>query len=127
MQNVLDTGKQMGHIVSMPRCARLDAPGVLHHVIGRGIEKGKIFLTQHDRNDFLSRLATLAQEGSLSIYAWREKGYIFTGCRRTMCPHRSSVMRIGIAFLEYTTIMSYTLSAFFSRASINLITASHTT
>ena len=70
MQKLLDTGKQMGHIVSMPRCARLDAPGVLHHVIGRGIEKGKIFLTHHDRNDFLSRLATLAQEGSLSIYAW---------------------------------------------------------
>jgi len=28
----------------MPRLARLDAPGVLHHVMGRGIEKRKIFL-----------------------------------------------------------------------------------
>ncbi len=26
----------------MPRLARLDAPGVLHHVMGRGIEKRKI-------------------------------------------------------------------------------------
>lgn len=33
----------------MPRSARLDAPGVLHHVIGRGIEKGPIFLTDEDR------------------------------------------------------------------------------
>lgn len=27
----------------MPRKARLDAPGTLHHVIGRGIEGTKIF------------------------------------------------------------------------------------
>ena len=26
----------------MPRQARLDAPGTLHHVIVRGIEKGRI-------------------------------------------------------------------------------------
>ncbi len=28
----------------MPRLARLDAPGVLHHVMGRGIGRKKIFL-----------------------------------------------------------------------------------
>lgn len=54
----------------MPRSARLDAPGVLHHVIGRGIEKRPIFLTDEDRNDFLSRLGLLAEEGCLQIYAW---------------------------------------------------------
>lgn len=27
----------------MPRKARIDAPGALHHVIVRGIEGGKIF------------------------------------------------------------------------------------
>lgn len=54
----------------MPRTARLDAPGVLHHVIGRGIEKRKIFLTDQDRNDFLSRLALLAEEGCIKVYAW---------------------------------------------------------
>jgi putative transposase len=54
----------------MPRSARLDAPGVLHHVIGRGIERRKIFLQDQDRNDFLSRLASLAQDDSLKIYAW---------------------------------------------------------
>ena len=30
----------------MPRLARLDAPGVLHHVMGRGIERRKIFLVK---------------------------------------------------------------------------------
>lgn len=54
----------------MPRSARLDAPGVLHHVIGRGIEKGPIFLTDEDRNDFLSRLSLLVEEGCLKVYAW---------------------------------------------------------
>jgi putative transposase len=54
----------------MPRSARLDAPGVLHHVIGRGIEKRPIFLTDEDRNDFLARLGHLAEEGWFSVYAW---------------------------------------------------------
>jgi len=30
----------------MPRLARLDAPGVLHHVIIRGIERRKIFISE---------------------------------------------------------------------------------
>ncbi len=54
----------------MPRLARLDAPGVLHHVMGRGIEKRPIFLTDEDRNDFLSRLGHLAEEGWFKVYAW---------------------------------------------------------
>ncbi len=37
----------------MPRLARLDAPRVLHHVMGRGIERRKIFLSDIDRNDFI--------------------------------------------------------------------------
>jgi len=44
----------------MPRLARLDAPGVLHHVIGRGIERKEIFLGVKDRNDFLGRQVTIA-------------------------------------------------------------------
>ena len=54
----------------MPRLARLDAPGVLHHVIGRGIERKKIFLNNRDRNDFIARLAQLAEDDSMDIYAW---------------------------------------------------------
>jgi putative transposase len=54
----------------MPRQARLDAPGVLHHVMGRGIEGTKIFRNQKDRQDFLSRLEDLAQEKAWGIYVW---------------------------------------------------------
>src|SRR3989339_1487158 len=54
----------------MPRLGRLDAPGVLHHVMGRGIEKRKIFLGDEDRNDFIDRLSALVQKGAIEIYAW---------------------------------------------------------
>ena len=54
----------------MPRQARLDAPGVLHHVIGRGIEGKEIFMNNKDRNDFINRLSLLVEDGSLDIYAW---------------------------------------------------------
>ena len=46
------------------------APGVLHHVIGRGIERRKIFLKRFERNDFIARLAQLAEDGSMAVYAW---------------------------------------------------------
>jgi hypothetical protein len=37
----------------MPRQARIDAPGALHHVIVRGIERCKIFRSGYDRQNFL--------------------------------------------------------------------------
>ena len=54
----------------MPRGPRLDAPDVLHHVIARGIERGRIFSTDADRLDFLTRLGDLVTETQTSIYAW---------------------------------------------------------
>jgi len=50
--------------------ARLDAPGVLHHVMIRGIERRKIFRNEKDCEDFLSRLSTLLPETETSCYAW---------------------------------------------------------
>ena len=46
----------------MPRKARIDAPGALHHVIVRGIERKKIFRSDSDRNNFVNRLAELIPE-----------------------------------------------------------------
>ena len=54
----------------MPRQPRLDAPGALHHVMGRGIERTTIFRTDQDREDFLNRLADLCMDGNLIVYAW---------------------------------------------------------
>ena len=54
----------------MPRLARLDAPGVLHHIMGRGIERNKIFINDKDREDFIERLSAMAEEGAMDVYAW---------------------------------------------------------
>ena len=54
----------------MPRLARLDAPGVVHHVIVRGIERRKIFWDEEDRKDFVERLEDLLPESGTACYAW---------------------------------------------------------
>src|SRR5512137_2271763 len=54
----------------MPRQARLDAPGVLHHVMVRGIERRAIFRDEGDRADFVGRLAALVPATGLTVYAW---------------------------------------------------------
>jgi putative transposase len=54
----------------MPRKARLDAPGVLHHIIIRGIERRKIFRDDKDKADFTERLADLLPKTSTICYAW---------------------------------------------------------
>jgi len=54
----------------MPRQARRDAPGALHHIICRGLEQKAIFHDDIDRNDFVSRLATIRQQTSTPCFAW---------------------------------------------------------
>ncbi len=54
----------------MPRGPRLDAPGVLHHVMARGIERRNLFRDDRDREDFVRRLAGLVQARACTIYAW---------------------------------------------------------
>ena len=54
----------------MLRQPRLDTPGALHHIIGRGIEGTEIFRNEEDRIDFISRLAKLCREDAVMIYAW---------------------------------------------------------
>jgi REP element-mobilizing transposase RayT len=54
----------------MPRQARLDAPGTLHHVMIRGIEKGKIVDDRQDRQTFLDYMGQTALENDVKIYAF---------------------------------------------------------
>jgi len=54
----------------MPRLARLDAPGVLHHIIIRGIERRKIFRDDRDKDNLIDRLSVLVPETKTYCYAW---------------------------------------------------------
>jgi putative transposase len=54
----------------MPRKSRIDAPGALHHVIVRGINRQDIFLDHKDYSAFMGRLGDLLIETKTSCYAW---------------------------------------------------------
>ena len=54
----------------MPRKARIDYPGGVHHLIVRGIERKRIFQDDQDRNAFVERLGLLILESKTSCFAW---------------------------------------------------------
>ncbi len=54
----------------MARAGRLDAPGAVHHVMLRGIERRRIFRSDEDRLDFLSRLDRLLPEEGWRCFVW---------------------------------------------------------
>lgn len=54
----------------MPQQARLDAPGTLHHIIVRGIEKRRIVDDDQDRSDFVTRMGEIALKTKTTLYAW---------------------------------------------------------
>jgi REP element-mobilizing transposase RayT len=54
----------------MPRKARIDAPGALHHIICRGIERRKIFIDGTDKNNFVTRLGRVVSETQTPCYGW---------------------------------------------------------
>jgi len=58
------------YFAGMPRIARLDSPGLLHHIMVRGIERRRIFNDDKDRENFIERLSVLLPETKTKCYAW---------------------------------------------------------
>ena len=54
----------------MPRKVRIDAPGALHHIIIRGIERKAIFKDSADRKNFIERLNRIIPETQTRCYGW---------------------------------------------------------
>ena len=54
----------------MPRKARIDAPGALHHIIVRGIARKKVFDDNSDRDFFIDRLGLILDDTSTQCFAW---------------------------------------------------------
>ena len=54
----------------MPRKARIDASGALHHIIVRGIERRKMFYDDNDRDNLLKRLGVVLSETKTPCFAW---------------------------------------------------------
>jgi REP element-mobilizing transposase RayT len=77
----------------MPRIARIDAPGALHHIMVRGIEGRKIFIDDKDRNNFLDRLGKVVSETETNCFAWALIPNHFHLLLRTGAYPISTVMR----------------------------------
>ena len=73
----------------MCRGPRLDDPGVLRHVMVRGLERRAISWDDPDRADFVARLAALAKRGAFTVLAWPllpKHAHILVRCPRRPSP-----------------------------------------
>jgi REP element-mobilizing transposase RayT len=77
----------------MPRKARIDAPGALHHIICRGIERTDIFKDNVDRKDFIKRLGLILGETKTPCFAWALMPNHFHLLLRTGLVPISTIMR----------------------------------
>jgi REP element-mobilizing transposase RayT len=77
----------------MARQSRLDAPGALHHVMGRGIDGIPLFVNTKDRQDFIARVADPSSEDALKVYAWALMGNHFHLLIRAATQPLSKCMR----------------------------------
>jgi putative transposase len=54
----------------MPRIARVDVPGIPHHVIQRGNRRQKTFFSEDDYQAYISFLAEWSQRCAVQIWAY---------------------------------------------------------
>jgi hypothetical protein len=52
----------------MPRKARIDAPGALHHIVVRGIARRKLFDDDNDDRNFLTANYQLRAGGAVNLW-----------------------------------------------------------
>ena len=82
----------------MPRQARIDTAGALHHIIARGIERRTIFDDDEDREAFIDRLGTILDQTETECYAWALIPNHFHLLLRTGSTPIATVMRrLGIS------------------------------
>jgi REP element-mobilizing transposase RayT len=77
----------------MPRQSRIDAPGALHHVIARGINRRRIFDDDQDRDRFVSRLGEVLTGSGTRCCAWALMPNHFHLLLRTGAEPLARVMR----------------------------------
>ena len=54
----------------MPRLGRLHIPGGCYHVMGRGLERRRIFNLDEDKQNFLERLGPVLERSETECLAW---------------------------------------------------------
>ena len=80
----------------MPRLARLDAPGVLHHVMGQGIE----------------RLNNILTDTSTPCYAWAQMtNHVHLLFRTGHVPLSTVIRRLLTGYDQHMTIQEFVIDA----------------
>ncbi|MBI4652073.1 transposase [Candidatus Desantisbacteria bacterium] len=77
----------------MPRQARIDYEGALHHIIGRGIERKHIFKDEKNKAEFHRRLSMILSSSSMKCHAWCIMGNHFHLLLQTGVTPLKEVMR----------------------------------
>ena len=79
----------------MTRHARLDAEGVLHHIIVRGIERRLIFRDDMDKDRFVERMGKIFTDTRTPCYAWALMGnHAHLLCKTGTVPLRTVMSRL---------------------------------
>ena len=79
----------------MPRKARIDEPGALHHIIGRGINRQEIFSDKSDYSSLLDRLGDLLVETRTSCYGWAlMPNHLLDGAPHKKWLHKSFILSL---------------------------------
>jgi len=71
----------------------MDAPGALHHMVARGINRQRIFLGDEDKKNFLDSLSALLKDSGITCYAWAVRDCHFHLLLRTGTVPISTLMR----------------------------------
>ena len=86
----------------MPRGPRLDAPGAVHHVMVRGINRRDIFEDNRDRRNLLGRLSDVLPESDCLCFAWVLMSNHFHLVVRTgRVPVGRVMARVGTGYAMY--------------------------
>jgi REP element-mobilizing transposase RayT len=86
----------------MPRRLRVDAPGTIHHVFVRGIERRDLFLDDHDRWTYLECVSRVATEEGAGFMAWAlESNHAHFVARTGHGPLARVMHRIGTRYGRY--------------------------
>ncbi|MFH1672344.1 MAG: transposase [Pseudomonadota bacterium] len=86
----------------MPRKARIDAPGALHHIIIRGIEKKHIFRGNRDKDTFIARLGPILSDTLTTCYAWAlMSNHVHLLLRTGLAPIATVMRRLLTGYAQY--------------------------
>lgn len=86
----------------MPRQPRIDAPGLLYHVMARGIERRQIFKDDKDRQIFTSMLGKLVLDTGTPLYAFSLiPNHFHLLLRRSQIPISRFMQRLLTTYASY--------------------------